>query len=701
LRILVSWLRDFVDVPAAPPELARTLSMCGFEVAAIEPAPPGVPRPDPAAGDLGQADAVIDFEITANRPDCLSVVGMAREAATAFDRPLHNLPSEPSPDAGRALIRAGTAAEVPGLKVTVEDPDLCPRYAAAVAEVRVGPSPPWLASRLQAAGVRPINNVVDVTNYVLLETGHPMHAFDLERLGGGELRIRRARAGERLQTLDGEQRTLDAEMLVIADAARPQAVGGVMGGASSEVSSPTRLIALESAYFKPASVRRTSKQLGLKTEASTRFERGADIDAPVAALERAGDLLAGIGAGRIRGALIDCYPDPREAATVSLGRERIARLLGQRVDDGEVERILHGLSFRATARPDGWEVAVPSWRVDVSREVDLIEEVARHHGYDRLPATFPALTTVPAPPDPRILRGRLLRRVLAAAGFTEAITYAFIETGAAAPFAGDAEVVPIAHPLSEKFAVLRPSLLPGLVEALAHNRRRASRDVRLFEIGACFSRGGGERRGLGLAWTGAASLEHWSGTSRAVDFFDMKGIVERLCGALRVAARFEPERASHLVPGRTAVVRSGETSLGVFGLLAPALAQARDVPAGDDVYVAELDLETVARVASHDEIQSEPPPRFPSVVRDLSIIVAETLPAELLRAAIRAAAPAMLVGLTEFDRYRGKGIPEGRVSLSFHLTFRSPDRTLTDAEVQQAMDAIVAVLAREHGAIQR
>jgi phenylalanyl-tRNA synthetase beta chain len=698
LRVLVSWLRDFVDVPVPPAELARVLSMCGFEVAAIEPAPTLARPPDPAAGD--QPDAVIDFEITANRPDCLSVVGLAREAATAFDRPLREGPSAP-PDGTGVIVRTETTAEVPGLTVTVEAPDLCPRYAAAVAEVRVGPSPRWLASRLEAAGVRPINNVVDVTNYVLLETGHPMHAFDLERLGGGALRIRRARAGERLQTLDGDERTLAGEMLVIADATRPQAVGGVMGGASSEVSSSTRLVALESAYFQPASVRRTAKQLGLKTEASTRFERGADIDAPLAALARSGDLLARIGAGRIRGALIDCYPVPRVAGAVRLRRERITHLLGQIVEDRSVERILRGLGFRVAAHPEGWEVGVPSWRIDVSREVDLIEEVARHHGYDRLPATFPALRGAPAAPDPRILRGRLLRHVLTAAGFTEAITYAFIEKGAAAPFAGDEDVVPIAHPLSEKFAVLRPSLLPGLVEALAHNRRRASHDVRMFEIGACFSRDRGERRGLALAWTGAASPEHWSGTTRTVDFFDVKGVVERLCETLRVAPRFEPAPVPHLVAGRASVVRCGETRLGAFGLLVPSLAEARDVPAGDAVWVAELDLEEVARVASRDEIESSPPPRFPSVVRDLSIIVSETLPSELVRGAIRAAAPGTLVRLAEFDRYRGQAVPEGRVSLSFHLTFRSPDRTLTDTEVQQAMDGIVAALAREHGAVQR
>jgi phenylalanyl-tRNA synthetase beta chain len=697
LRILLSWLRDFVDVPVALPELARTLSMCGFEVSAIEPAPDRA-APAGAAGPGPLPDGVIDFEITANRPDCLSVIGMAREAAAAFSRPLKNLPSSPP---GDAVVRGQAAAQVPGLTVTVEDADLCPRYAAAVAEVRVGPSPAWLAARLEAAGVRPINNVVDVTNYVLLETGHPMHAFDLDRLRGGELRIRRARPGERLQTLDGEERALDADMLVIADAAEPQAVGGVMGGAWSEVSHSTRRVALESAWFRPTSVRRTSKRLGLSTEASTRFERGADINAPVVALKRCGDLLAHIGAGLVRGALVDCYPEPQPPVSVGLRRKRIARLLGHPIDDPAVDRILSALGFLVAPDPQGWVVGVPSWRIDVSREADLIEEVARHHGYDRIPATFPPLTEAPARTDARILVDRSLRHVLTAAGFSEAITYAFIEAAAAAPFAGGLEVVPIAHPLSEKFAVLRPSLLPGLLDALAYNRRRASRDVRLFEIGACFSRERGEERHLALAWTGAASPEHWSGTARAADFFDVKGVVERVCDALGVEGRGEPRPVPFLVPGRSALVGGGETPLGFLGLLRPALAEARDVPSGEEVYVAELDLEACRRLAPRGEIHVERVPRYPSIVRDLSIIVDETLPAELVRAAIRAAAPATLVRLAEFDRYRGEAIPKGRVSLSFHLTFRSPDRTLTDTEVQQAMDAIVAALARERGAVQR
>ncbi len=410
MRLLVSWLRDFVDVQASPEEIAATLGLRGFEVASIEP--------------LGGGDAVIDFEVTANRPDCLSVLGLAREVATALDLPLA-LPSY-EPGAKVGLVRA-TTGEHARLKVTIEDAELCPRYAAAIADVTIGPSPSWMVARLQAAGVRPISSIVDITNYVLLELGHPMHAFDLATLAGGELRIRRAKPGERITTLDGTERKLEPDMLVIADANRAQAVAGVMGGAASEVSSATRAVAIESAYFKPASVRRTSKRLGLKTEASSRFERGADIGAPVVALERAMALMQQIGAGRTDGAIVDRYPQPRDGVTIHLRRGRIARLLGATVGDGETVRILSALGLAVTPAADGWDVVAPTFRVDLVREADLIEEVGRHYGFDRLAPSFPALT-VPAPaPDPRIPRDQLVRRVLTAAGLSEAVTFGFIE----------------------------------------------------------------------------------------------------------------------------------------------------------------------------------------------------------------------------------------------------------------------------------
>jgi phenylalanyl-tRNA synthetase beta chain len=688
LKLLVSWLRELADVPLPADQLASLLSMRGFEVASVE-----------------GADPVIDFEITANRPDCLSVVGLAREAATACRVPLR-LPWDA---AGRPI---STARAIPsptpatlaadGLEVAIEDPDLCPRYAAAAAEVRIGPSPAWLADRLTAAGVRPINNLVDVTNYVLIEMGHPMHAFDLERLAGRQLRARRARAGERIRTLDGEDRALEAGMLVIADAAAPQAVAGVMGGADSEVWSGTRLVAFESAYFAPPSVRRTSKRLGLKSEASSRFERGTDINAPLVALERACALIEQIGAGRRIGALIDVYPSPRGPIDVTLRRASIDRVLGTTVDDEEVVRVFTGLGFDVTPVADGWQARIPTNRVDITREADLVEEVARHHGYDRVPSHFPALRAAAPRPDPGMARKTLVRHVLAAAGFSEAVSYTFIDASDAAPFleSGTAPV-PLAYPLSEKFAVLRPSLLPGLADAIAHNRRHDTRDVRLFEIGAAFSAARGEQHRIAFAWTGAGTPEHWAGGHRMVDFFDAKGAVERLGEALRLPLAFTASATPFLAPGRSASVTSNGAAVGVLGQLAPALAVARDLPAADEIYVAELDLDAIGGLVPTHDAQVEALPRFPSIVRDISIVVDERLPSERVRATIRAVAPDTLVVVREFDRYQGKGIPDGRCSLSLRLTFRSPERTLTDADAQNAMGRIMDALVREHGAVQR
>ena len=639
---------------------------------------------------------MIDFEITANRPDCLSVAGMAREVATRYRVPLKAV--DPPP------LR-GQEDALDGLLVSIEDAQRCPRYTAALAEVTIGPSPLWLARRLEAAGVRPINNVVDVTNYVLMETGHPLHAFDLARLGGGELRIRCARPGERLTTLDGQSRALDSEMLVIADAARAQAVAGVMGGADAEVSSATRQIAIESAYFQPASVRRTSKRLGLSTEASYRFERGADIEAPLRALARTCELLERIGAGRVREHWVDAYPGRRRSPILALSVEGVAAFLGHPVAAGDIDRILQDLGFGVDAvDEDARRITVPTWRTDVARDVDLYEEIARHDGYHRLPMSFPALVTVTQPPEPRLEIERTAKRLAARAGFSEAVTFTFIERGAAAPFADDSHLVGIANPLSESFAVLRPSLLPGLVDALAHNRRRERRDVQLYESGTRFRADTGETRGLGLAWLGAAGSEHWSGTGRAADFFDIKGAVEAVCDGLGlVVERVAPAQRPWLVPGRAAeviVVGPGSPVVaGVVGQLLPALAEARGLAQGEPVYVAELDLDAVApAVRLGEAIAATPLPRHPSIVRDLSVVVGDGLPGATLRDTIRRAAPATLVDVREFARYQGQGVPEGHVSLSFRLTFRAVDRTLTDNEVQQAVEIILAALAGAHGA---
>ena len=681
MRILVSWLREYVNVSDAPEDLARTMSVRGFSVEGIEP--------------LGDGDAVLDFEVTANRPDCMSVVGMAREVATAYGRPLQ--PTDAP--AAEVSSETGTAADAV-LDIHIDNADLCPRYVGAVVDVRVEPSPAWMQARLQAAGVRPLSNIVDVTNYVLLELGQPMHAFDLTALAGGQIRVRTARPGETLRTLDGQTRALTTDMLVIADAERATAVAGVMGGAASEVTAGTTAIVLESACFDALSVRRTSKALGLKTEASMRFERGADPNLPLVAMTRALALLESMGTGHLRGIVVDRYPAIVEPRSLRLRRARLAGVLGAAIPDSDVRRILESLGCTLQDTADGWHAGIPTRRVDVTREVDVIEEVARHYGFDRLPVTFPPPAAAPKPLDPRIMRTRQLRSVLTAAGFSEAVTFGFVAADAAAPFAAEDDIVPIANPLSENFAVLRPSALPGLIDGVAHNRRRERRDVRLFEIGARFLRTGGECQAVACAWTGLAAPTHVSGTGRDVDFFDMKAIVERVCETAGVVIDVTPHTETWLVPGRSAVASVGDTRVATLGQLTRDVAHAHGLP-DDPVYVADIDLDAVARLGAGRHIRIEPLPKYPGITRDLSVLLDETLAAADVRRTIRDVAPSTLLNIVEFDRYQGKGVPETKVSLSLRLIFRSADRTLTDAEAQAAMDQVLAALTTAHGAVQR
>jgi phenylalanyl-tRNA synthetase beta chain len=673
VKLAVSWLREFVPVPGAD-EVGRRLAACGFEVASID------------------AD-VVDFEITANRPDCLSVYGLAREAAAAFDAPLAAL------DTSGESQRSSTGPAP--LPVSIDD-HRCGRYGLVVAEIEVGASPDWLVERLTASGVRPINNIVDVTNYVMLEIGQPMHAFDSARLAGPEIHVRAAREGERLTTLDGEARTLTKDLLVIADRDRAVAVAGVMGGASSEVSAATRRIAIESAWFQPAAVRAAGKRLGLKTEASARFERGADIGAPILALERALTLLERIGALRGAGSAFDLYPTRVTPRTIVLRRDRIAQLLGDTVPDGDILRILRALGFEVQPFVDGWRVGVPTFRVDVSREADLIEEVGRHWGFDRIPATFPPLRAVSPAVLPSVSRGRTIRRVLTSAGLQEASTFTFIEQAAAEPFAADpAGLVPIANPLSEKFAVLRPSLLPGLLDALVHSRRRESPNVHLFEVGSVFAPDG-EQPAVAWVMTGARA-EHWSAAAPRVDFFDTKGVASLIGAALGTRIEAEPADAPWLVRGQTArlVTVDRGAHAGFIGRLRPEIVATRGLGQSEHVFGGELSLAAFRDAPLDAVARILPLPRYPSIVRDLSIVVDERLPAAAVRGTIRANAPATLVTLGEFDRYQGPNVPPGRVSLSMRLTFRDTDRTLTDADVNEAVDAVVGALAREHGATLR
>jgi phenylalanyl-tRNA synthetase beta chain len=672
VKVLLSWIREFVDLPESAENIGRLMSVRGLALEGLE-----------SHGD----DAVMDFDVTANRPDCLSIRGIAREIATAYRLPLR-------------LKNDGALQTSGDVPVTIEAPELCARYVGAPATVKVGPSPKWMQDRLAACGIRPISNIVDITNYVLLELGHPMHAFDRVKLAGDRIVVRRARPGESITTLDNKKRALTPDMLVIADAEHAQAIGGVMGGLDSEVTAATTQIVFEAAWFTPASVRATSRTLGLKTEASTRFERGMDRTAPRRAMQRALELLEQIGAGSATGGIADAYPRPWEPRTLKLVRSNIGGLLGMDVPDDAVARILTSLGFNVSSAADGWDVVAPPWRIDVNRPVDLVEEAGRHYGYEHLPSTFPGVQQAPPPSDPRIARDRRARTALLGMGFSEAITFAFIEASAAEPYLLGQQAVAIANPLSEKFAVMRPSLLPGLVDALSHNRRHGRPDVRLFEIGTRFSIAG-ETRGAAFAWMGLGTPDHWSGARRTVDFSDIRGVVEQLAALAAVDVTFAETRPAFLVEGRAAEIRVNGRAVGVMGQLSPAIAESRELAADDEIYVAELDLDAVTAASPLETRRARALPRHPFVVRDVSILVADTLSAETVRGTIRAAAPDTLIQVREFDRYQGKGIPDGKVSLSYRLTFQSPDRTLTDEEVQAAMQRILDALTRDLQAVQR
>ncbi len=464
MKVPLSWLREFVDVAVEPGRLGEDLTLAGFALDGLE---------------SDGKDAVLDLDVTTNRVDCMNVYGLAREVSVLYGLPLRPLELSLA-EKGRAASQA--------LEVGIEAPDLCPRFSARVLDVRLGPSPAWIRDRLESVGVRPIHNVVDLTNYVMMEMGHPSHAFDLARIPEGRLRVRWAREGEKLQTLDGVLRTLSPRHGVVAGPEGALALAGVMGGAASEVSEETKVVALEAAYWEPLAIRRAARALGMHTEASHRFERGADPEATVTALDRIAHLLTKIGAGTARPGVVDRVAVPRAKRTVSLRPARVRAVLGVDVPQPKAEAILSGLGFRVQP---GMAVEVPSWRSDVGREADLIEEVGRHFGLDKIPSSIP-------PTDARGGLGhgqaeeRTVRVTLVAAGLTEAMTYSFVGAPAGAGGSARDGVVALENPLADAQSVLRSSLvLPGLLEALDANQRQGRRDVAFFEVGRVFYPGPG------------------------------------------------------------------------------------------------------------------------------------------------------------------------------------------------------------------
>ncbi|MFN2532903.1 MAG: phenylalanine--tRNA ligase subunit beta [Pyrinomonadaceae bacterium] len=686
MLISYQWLQELTATRLSPSELRERLTMVGLAIDAV------------AEHDQ---DSVLDVEVPSNRPDCLSHIGIAREVSV-IDRCELHLPET------KSFPMEGVAADFTSVKV--QDTALCPRYAARIVRgVRIGPAPDWLIQRLITIGQRPINNVADITNYVLHEFGQPLHAFDFQKLTGKRIVVRRAVAGEKLRTLDGIDRVLADDMLVIADANDAVALAGIMGGEDSEISEATTDVLIESAYFDPDSVRRTARRLGMDTEASRRFERGADCENALRAQERCVELICEIAGGVATTDVIDVYPHPVPTRLVSLGRSRVTELTSLRVEDAEVVRILAGLGFADIRQEQGRHVfRVPSWRIDVEQEEDLVEEVARHTGYDQIASALPP-STFPGEYQPAEMKLRALRRALNACGFNEAISFSFTapqtDFDLVPEFSGDPDRVTLKNPIIEDAGSMRTTLLAGLLTAVRHNLNHGVRDVRLFETGRIFTGSGGselprERQSFAIAATGGTVEENRAQADREIDFYDVKGALEQSVAWMNLEPlSFIRSSSKHFRPGQAATIAlQNGTPVGSIGRLADDIAAAYKFR--QPVFVMELDLSTLLESPVR-LVQYAPLPRFPAVTRDISLLVdRETSFAEILRVAkelnIEDCRTLVLVGI-----YEGSNIPDAKRSITLRVEYRSDERTLRDEEVEERHAGLTTSLLEYFAAEQR
>lgn len=671
--------------------------------------PEDAPVGTPLADYLG--DTILDLEITPNRPDCLSMLGVAREVAAltggSVREPPHTYAEEGPPVRER-------------VSVEIADPDLCRRYVATLIEgAKVGPSPAWIQERIIAAGMRPINNIVDITNYVMVEMGQPLHAFDFDRISGGKIIVRRARPGEPLTTLDGVDRRLKPEMLVIADASKPVALAGVMGGADSEVSDATTSILLESANFNNISIRRTSGALRLKSEASSRFDKGLSPELSALAACRATKLIVELAGGRAAGGIVDVYPGKAPETRIEVRRGRIRQVLGVDLPTSQVRSVLTSLGFGCRWQPpDTYDVRVPYWRTDVRIADDVVEEVGRIIGYDEIPMGLVRGAIPPAPPGPlRELRERV-RDMLAAAGMQEVITYS-LTTQEAVQRVVSPEALAASpplravNPMSSEHECLRPTLRASLLRTLAANQRQHEGPLAIYEVARVYLGRGQDlpqepEHAAGVV--GGRRLDRWGHvTEEAVGFFDAKGYLEYLIERLGLTPAFEEGEEFALMPGRTARIKLGERAVGVLGQVDPRVAAEFDIDG--DVFLFELVLDDVlaaleALPGGRDRLSSgralhhyEPVSRFPPVVQDLAVVVDEAVTAAQVQSIIEEAALVRRAQL--FDVYTGEPVPAGKKSLAFSVTYQMADHTLTDVEVARAHRGIVEQLKRQLGATLR
>ena len=682
--ISCQWLQNFVDLDVVGidvEKLAKSLTMIGLNVDEIQE---------------GDDNTVLNIEVTSNRPDCLSHLGVAREIAAHFRLELKQPDLSAPHDRGESVSKYSDS-------VSIEDPELCPRYAARIIRVAIGESPSWLRKHLEAVGQRPVNNVVDVTNYVMMELGHPLHAFDLEKLRGERIVVRIAKPEEYLITLDGLQRQLTPSMLMICDAERPIALAGIMGGQESEVSAESTTVLLESAYFRPSIIRATSKQLGLRTEASFRFERGADPEMPVKALNRACRLFQDLCDGVLVSPVTDEYPNPQPRRSLQLRSERIRKVTGLSMDPELITDILPRLEFKTSLKGEGlWDVQAPSFRVDIGVEDDLVEEVVRHYGYDRIQSNYPAAAGL-GKFLPTHSHDRIIARTLQGFGFFEAIDYVFTNPAKETIFWNESpSMVRISNPLTDEDTHLRISLVPGLIETLRRNLNHGNEDVRLFELGKVFvpqntgnTQGIQEISRLALVATGRFYEPFWKNWQDEFNFHHLKGIVDALIEDFDRELDYTADcDIEFLHPGIAAAAAVKNECLGVLGELHPRVAEAYRFR--QPVLVAEFTL-TPLYALPLPEPRYTNFGRFPSVQRDLSFLFDKEQGYSRILAAIEELGISELEDVRLVGFYLGSNLPQGKASLTMRLTFANPETTLTQDEVSRHTDAVLSVLHRRFG----
>ena len=666
------------------------------EAAGLMDLPTDIPLGTSFSEALGLDDVVFELEVTPNRPDCLSMIGVAREIRAETGNAL-KLPQVDF-NASETDIQEMTS-------VTIEAPDLCPRYAARVIQgVKVDASPEWVQQRLESVGVGVINNIVDITNFVLMEYGQPLHAFDYHKLAENRIVVRRAAAGENITTLDEMARELTPDMLVIADAEKPVALAGIMGGYDSEITETTTDVLLESAYFNPSSIRATAKALGVSTEASYRFERGADPGIVLAALDRAAQLIAELAGGTICEGIVDVYPGQQPLTRIQLRPERVNFILGTALEATEMLQILSHLGFDVKANgAEDYEVIVPTFRSDITREIDLIEEIARVHGYDNIPTTLPK-GDIPVPAlNPSTEVRKRIKRFLLAAGMMEAINYSFCDPSCFDRIrftVGDPrrETLKLQNPLSPEMSVLRTTLLPRLLENAQHNRNHQIDTIALFEIGSVFICNGERKEPERVAGILAGQIGEgvYSDPYRSPDFYDIKGLVEgilEVCGIVDYTLQKTDTPTFH--PGRNAKVLLGNKQVGTFGEAHPEVLENYDLPY--KAYLFEFDMEVLVDAAIFAK-RFEPIPIYPTVERDLAIVVAKEVLSDMPTELIYATGGELVKSVRLFDVYEGEQVPEGKKSLAYAITYHSATETLTDKAVNTLHDKVVKHLNQKLGA---